>query len=232
MSNETDCRDFLRREAASTRTAGNILLVLGIVLVVFLIGLYSYTLGRLNREWQAKGIVDYGMARMTVAVDAAIETFEREALKRAPEIMDQAKDKLVAYMPEARKRAEELLSSAADDLAERIRAEAGDQVSDIMLRHETMISQALAAASDIEKSNAELELKQALEEEFEALAVRDLDPNLPHYEQALKDMDEKLTVLVDTTPEELTEEQQLERELLQIINTLLERHFGRLQATG
>lgn len=232
MSNETDCRDFLRREAASTRTAGNILLVLGIVLVVFLIGLYSYTLGRLNREWQAKDIVDYGMARMTVAVDAAIETFEREALKRAPEIMDQAKDKLVAYMPEARKRAEELLSSAADDLAERIRAEAGDQVSDIMLRHETMISQALAAASDIEKSNAELELKQALEEEFEALAVRDLDPNLPHYEQALKDMDEKLTVLVDTTPEELTEEQQLERELLQIINTLLERHFGRLQAAG
>ena len=232
MSNETDCRDFLRREAASTRTAGNILLVLGIVLVVFLIGLYSYTLGRLNREWQAKDIVDYGMARMTVAVDAAIETFEREALKRAPEIMDQAKDKLVAYMPEARKRAEELLSSAADDLAERIRAEAGDQVSDIMLRHETMISQALAAASDIEKSNAELELKQALEEEFEALAVRDLDPNLPHYEQALKDMDEKLGVLVDTTPEELTEEQQLERELLQIINTLLERHFGRLQATG
>ena len=230
MSNETELRDFLKREAASTRKAGNILLVFGIVLVIFLIGLYAYTVGRLNREWQAEGIIELVWAEMTVRVDEVMDGFEEQALNYAPEIMDRAKNDLVAYMPQARKRAEELLSKAADDLAEKIREQAGDQVSDIMLRHEGTISRALAAASDIEKGEAELALKAAFEEEFEALAVRELDPNLPEYERVLKEMDAELTLLVESDPEELTDEQKLERELLQIINTLLERKFGQLRA--
>ncbi len=230
MSNETELRDFLKREAASTRRAGSFLLVGGIVLIVVLIGLYAYTVGRLNREWQAEGIIELAWAKVTVGVDAVMDRLEEDALKYAPQVMDQAKDQLVDYMPKARKRAEELLSSAADDLADRIREEAGDQVSEIMLRHEGTIRRALAAASDIEKGDAELALKEAFEEEFEALAVRELDPNLPEYERVLEEMDAELTLLVESDPEKLTEEQKLERELLEIINTLLERKFGELRA--
>ncbi len=77
----------------------------------------------------------------------------------------------------------------------------------------------------------ELNAKLAtIEEEFEALAVKELDPNLPEYERVLEEMDAELTLLVESDPEKLTEEQKLERELLQIINTLLERKFGQLRA--
>lgn len=231
MSNETELRDFLKREAASTRRGGTILLVVGIVVVVAIVVYFSLILSWLRKNYQAKDVVDVASDQITQYIKrAASPEAQTWVMRNLPGLMDQAKEELVAYMPKGRKRAEELLSSAADDLAEKIREEAGDQVSDIMLRHEGTIRLALDAASDIEKSKAELELKEALEEEFEALAQRELDPNLPEYERALKDMDAKLTVLVDTAPEELTEEEQLERELLQIINTLLERHFGRLRA--
>lgn len=233
MSNETELRDFLRREAASTRRGGTILLVIGIVVVVAIVGYFSWILNYLKSNYQAKDFVDVASNQITQYVKrGASPEAQTWVMSQLPGLMDQAKDELVAYMPKARKRAEELLSSAADDLAERIREEAGDQVSDIMLRHEGTISRALAAATDIERSGVELELKKALEEEFEALAVRELDPNLPEYERVLKDMDGQLTVLVDTPLEELTEEEKLERELLQIINTLLERNFGRLRGAG
>ena len=60
--------------------------------------------------------------------------------------------------------------------------------------------------------------------------MKELDPNLPEYERVLEEMDAELTLLVEGDPEKLTEEQKLERELLQIINTLLERKFGELRA--
>ena len=231
MSNETELRDFLKREAASTRKGGTILLVVGIVVVVAMVGYFSWILNYLKRDYQAKDLVDVASNQITQYVKrAASPEAQTWVMSNLPGLMDQAKDELVAYMPKARKKAEELLSSAADDLAERIREEAGDQVSDIMLRHEGTISRALAAATDIERSGVELELKKVFEEEFEALAVRELDPNLPEYLRALEEMDAELTVLVDGDPEKLTDEQKLERELLQIINTLLERHFGRLRA--
>ncbi len=233
MSNETELRDFLKREAASTRKGGTILLVVGIVVVVAIVVYFSLILSWLRKNYQAKDFVDVASMMVSEYIDqAASPEAQTWVMSKLPGLMDQAKKELVAYMPKARKRAEELLSSAADDLAERIREEAGDQVSDIMLRHEGTIRLALDAASDIERSNAELALNKALEEEFEALAVRELDPNLPEYLRALEEMDAELTVLVDSDPEKLTDEQKLERELLQIIYTLLERNFGELRGAG
>ncbi len=233
MSNETEMKDFLKREAASTRKGGTILLVFGVSFVPALIGLYTYTLSRLHTEWNSEKIIEFGMLKMPVYLDAAIKGGEDEVLKRAPGLMDQAKDQLIKYMPEGRKRLEDLLAKAADDLSEKVREQASEQIEQVMLTHGPEIRAALEAAGDIQKSeDAKENLKAVLEEEFEKVAVRDLDPRVHEYLQALEDMDTELTVLVETPVEKLTPERQLERELLQIVYTLIERNYARFRGLG
>jgi len=233
MSNGTELTDFLKREAASLRRGATVLLVVGIIVVVVIVGYFGYILGYLQEKWEAKGFVELALHQATQALEQGRPQLETWVINELPGLMDQAKDSLVKHMPDARKKAEEVLSGAADDLADKIREQASDQVNDILLRHGTEIRLALEAAGDIQKSeDAKEDLKKVLEEEFEALAVRDLDPYLPQYLQALEDMDKELAVVVETPVENLTEEQRLERELIQIVYTLIERTYARLRGVG
>ena len=136
-------------------------------------------------------------------------------------------------MPKGRKKLEELLAQAADDLSQKVRDQASEQIEQVMLTHGQKIRAALEAVGDIQKSeNAELDLKKAFEEEFEKIAVRDLDPRVHDYLTALQDIDAELTALVETPVEKLTPEQRLERELLQIVYTLIERRYARFRGLG
>ena len=230
MSNETELKDFLQREAASTRKGANIFLVIGIVVVVAIVIYFGLILNYLKTNWQAKDVVQVASHQAELALDQVAPRMEAWVVDQLPGLMDQAKDKLIDYLPEGRKRLEDLLAQAADDLSEKVREQASEQIEQVMLTHGPEIRAALEAAGDVQKSeDAKEHLKAALEEEFEKVAVSDLDPRVHEYLRALEDMDAELTVLVETPVEQLTPEQRLERELLQIMYTLIERNYARFR---
>jgi len=233
MSNEAELKDFLRKETASTRRGANILLVGGIVVVVVIAGYFGYILNYLQRKWEAKGFVEIALNQATKALEQGRPQLEKWVIDQLPGFMDTAETQLIKYMPEGRRRAEDLIAQAADKLAAEVHERASEQIEQIMLTHGSQIRAALEASGDIQKSeDAKENLKAALEEEFEKVAVQDLDPRVDEYLKALEDMNTELGVLVESPVSKLTQEQRLERELIQIVYTLIERNYARLRGLG
>lgn len=227
MNNQTELSDFLKKEAASMRRGGNILLAVGIVVVVLIVGYFGFILHYLSTKWNYDTVIGYVISRMDSALDAAPPKVEEWVLTQLPGLMDKATDTLIEKAPEIRAKAEEYADSALDEVSDRIRAQIGEKVRDLLVAHGDTIREALEAAGDIQKSeDAKEHLKVVLEEEFEKVAVADVDPYKDDVLQALKDIDNQLGVLVQTDPDKLTEEQQLERELVQIVYTLCHRLYA------
>jgi RNA processing factor Prp31 len=181
----------------------------------------------LHREWEAAGIVDYASSKALVAVDGYIENAEQWILDNAPKYMDDAKKSLVENAPKIRGYAEDWAGTLADDVSSRVHDAVSEQVRDVMKEHSKEIREALDAAGDVQKSEAaEYDLQKVLEAEFEQTAVNHVDRYLPDLLRALQDMDAKMKLYVETAPAKLTEDQQLEREFVMIINTVFERGFG------
>ena len=228
MSNETELKNFLKAEAAARRRGAKMLLVAGIILAVVLVVWFGYVYRRLSTELKAQDIIDIAFSKVPAAQDLAPRV-EQWVMNQAPGLMDQAKDAIVENLPKLRERAEELAGTYADILANRIYETSNQQIEEIILTHGEAVRRALAAIGDIEKSaTAKEDLKKALAEEFEKVAVRELDPYLPGFLEALQDMEVELTLLVDTPSEQLTEEQRLEKELLHLVFELCTRAYERV----
>jgi hypothetical protein len=232
MSDQSDLKEFVKKQAAGMRGGGTGILIVGIILICVLLFLYTYTLGRLHREWEADGIVNYASSRALVALDGVIEGVEPWVLKNAPGLMDQAKGRMVEYAPKLREQVEAYVANLADSLLSQAHDAVSQQVRDLMQTHGQQIREALSAAGDLQKSEtAERHLREALEGEFEQAAVNHLDPYRPELLRVLNDMDAKMKLFVETPPEKLVQEDQLEREFIVLVNTIFERAFARLRGT-
>jgi len=226
MSNETELKDFLKKETAASRRGAKILLIVGIVVVVVIVGYFSYILSYLKSEWQAEDFIDVAFHQVDQAIDNYIPQAEGFVLEQVPELMDEARKRLPELVPKLRGQAEDIASDQLDALAERVHDALSDEIQQILLTHGPQVRHALSAVNDIERANAKRELQAVLEEEFEKTAVNELDPYLPEVLQAFKEMDADIEVLVETPVEQLSERQKLERELLQIFYTLFSRFFA------
>ncbi len=233
MSNETELRDFVKQQASATRRGGNILLVVGIVLIVVIVGYFSYVLGRLKRELQAQDVVDIVCAKVEKAVADYMPQAETFIMEQAPTIMDEAKDQIVKNLPKLREQAEKQLEGLADSATAKIEARISDEVQGIMNTHGPEIRQALEAAGDVQASEtAKLDLTNALIVEFEKVAVEEVDPFLPEILEAFEKLEGDLTVLVEKPSEQLDEVQKIEREMLQIVYTLCSRAYAQVKTGG
>ena len=227
MSDQSELRDFVKQQAAGMRRGGTVILVVGIILIGVLLFLYTYTLNVLHREWEADGIIKFANAKVLVAVDDSLPRLEKWVEDNAPNLMDQAKGKMVEYAPKLREQVEGYVGDLADNLLSQAHDAVSQQVRDVMETHGPQIREALSAAGDVQKSpTAERHLQEALQGEFEQAAINHLDPNLPELLRVLKDMDAKMKLFVESPPEKLSQEEQLERELIVILNTLFERAFA------
>jgi len=232
MSEQNELKDFLKKQAAGMRRGGTGILIVGIILIGVLLFLYTYTLNVLHREWEADGIIKFANAKVLVAVDDSLPRLEKWVEDSAPKLMDQAKDKMVEYAPKLREQVEAYVGDLADNLLSQAHDSVSQEVRDLMETHGQQIREALGAAGDVQKSEtAERHLREALEEEFEQAAVKHLDPNLPELLRVLNDMDARMKLFIETPPDKLTKEDQLEREFVILINTLFERAFARLRGT-
>jgi hypothetical protein len=232
MSEESQLKDFLKQQAAGMRRGGTAILVVGIILIGVLLFLYTYTLNVLHREWEADGIIKFANARVLVAVDDSLPKLEKWVEDSVPSLMDQAKDKMVEYAPKLREQVEGYAGNLADSLLSQAHDAVSQQVRDLMQTHGQQIREALSSAGDLQKSEtAERHLREALEGEFEQAAVNHLDPSLPELLRVLNDMDAKMKLFVETPPEKLSQEDQLEREFVILLNTLFEKAFAQLRGT-
>ena len=231
MSNETELRDFIKQQAASMRRGGKVLLVVGIILVVVIVGYFSYILGWLKKNYQCSDVIDVAFAQVEALMADRMPQLEGWVMDQAPVIMDRAKEEIIENLPKLREQGEEYLSSVADSLTAKIQTEISDQVRELMEdpAHAASIRSALEAVSDIQKTDAADELEAVLREQFEEVAEKEIDPDKDEWLEALEDLHGQLTVLVETPPEQLDEVQQLERELIEIIYTLLSRTYGRIK---
>jgi len=239
MSEQNEVKDFVKKQAAGMRRGGTGILIVGIILICVLLFLYTYTLNVLHREWEADGIIKFANAKVLVAVDDSLPRLEKWVEDNAPKLMDQAKDKMVEYAPKLREQVEGYVGNVADSLLSQAHDAMRQQVTDLMQTHGAQIREALSAAGDLQKSEtAERHLREALdgkekgkEGEFEQAAVNHLDPYLPELLRVLNDTDAKMKLFVETPPDKLSQEDQLEREFVILINTLFERAFSRLRGT-
>jgi len=232
MSDQSDLKEFVKKQAAAMRRGGTGILIGGIVLIIALLILYTYTLGRLHSEWGVHGILDYASSKALFYLDGVIEGVEPWVLNNAPGLMDQAKDKMVEYAPKLREQLEAYAGTLADSLLSQAHDGVSQQVRDLMQTHGQQIREALSAVGDVQKSPlATRHLQEALQAEFEQAAVNHLDPYRPELLRVLNDMDAKMKLFVETPPEKLTQEDQLEREFIILVNTLVERGFSRLRGT-
>jgi len=230
MSNDTELRDFLKRETAAMRRGGNVLLIVGIILIAVIITYFSIILSILKRDYQTNTLLDIAFNQVETAIDNATPQLESWILTNAPALMDQAEKTILEKAPEIRVKAEQMVTGLADRAAERIHQELSVQISTFIRDHAQPIRLALEAAGDIQKSQtAKEDLKGVLLEEFERVAQEELDPKLPDVLSALKDIQDELHVLLTSPTTELNEEQRLEYELIQIAFTLWSRAYSAMQ---
>jgi len=227
MSNDTGLKDFVKKEAAATRKGATILLVVGIIIACVIAGYLGFVLNWMQKNYQAKDIIDVVYDKVDKEVNRRLPETKDYVLKYAPQLMDQARKQIVDNAPKIRGYAEDWASTLADDVSSRVHDAVSQQVRDLMKEHSKEIREALDAAGDVQKSEtAEYDLQKVLEAEFEQTAAKHVDRYLPDLLRALQDIDAKMKLYVETAPAKLTEEQQLEREFVMIVNTLFERGFG------
>lgn len=232
MSEQNEVKDFVKKQAAGMRRGGTGILIVGIILIGVLLFLYTYTLNVLHKEWEADGIIKFANAKVLVAVDDSLPRLEKWVEDNAPKLMDEAKDKMVEYAPKLREQLEAYVGDLADSLLSQAHDAMSQQVRDLMQTHGQQIREALGSAGDLQKSEtAERHLQEALEGEFEQAAVDHLDRQLPELLRVLNEMDAKMKVFIETPPGKLSQEDQLEREFVILINTVFERAFARLRGT-
>jgi hypothetical protein len=220
----------VKAETRATRRGATILLVVGIIIACAIASYLGYFLHFLQKNYQAKDIIDVVYDKVETSATGLVPKIKPYVLDHAPGLMDQAKDQMVKYAPDLRQHLEGYAGNFADSLLAQGHDALSQEVREVMQSHSQQIREALEAAGDVQKTPfAERHLQEALEAEFEQAAVNHVDAYLPELLRVLTQTDAKLELYLKSVPEKLTQEEQLEREFVLLLNTLFERGFGRLR---
>lgn len=208
-------------EVSKSKRSMTISVIVGIVLVVILIGYFSFMSSLVAEAAEPEGLAQMASVEINERIPEVSKQLEQTAKEQAPELVNAAINYVVdEQLPGARKAAEDTIKKEVEAALDKYEAEITTTVDETMDKHRENIKQLASQLTTAQgKADFEEELYRVI---TESLEQQDIKMQMEMYRMALMDINAMLGFMAE---EEFaaTQEQEALRNLIGILRELASR---------